>query len=140
MAEQEKVIVIGAGLVGCLLAIYLARRGYVVEVYEKRPVIGEQTAPAGKPSVNITISQRGFRALDQLGASDIIRRMAVPLFGRALHLPDTREIIDLPYGNRHEALYSLRRQHLNTLLFNLATQQHEIHFFFNEKCMDIDVF
>ncbi|QBD82895.1 FAD-dependent monooxygenase [Ktedonosporobacter rubrisoli] len=139
MAGQEKVIIIGAGLVGTLLALYLARRGYDVEVYEKRSMIDERIAPTGKPSVNITISQRGFRALDKLGLGEAIRRVAVPLFGRTLHLLDNRELIVLPYGNRQEALYSLARQHLNALLFNVASKQREIRFSFDEKCVDIDV-
>jgi kynurenine 3-monooxygenase len=140
MAGQEKVIIIGAGLVGSLLAIYFARRGYDVDVYEKRSMLDERVAPTEKPTANITISQRGFRALDKLGLGDTIRRVAVPLFGRTLHLLDNRELIVLPYGNRREALYSLPRQHLNTLLFSMASQQSEIRFSFDEKCVDIDAF
>jgi kynurenine 3-monooxygenase len=138
MAEQEKAIIIGSGLVGSLLAIYLAKRGYNVDVYEKRSRIDENVAPTGRPSVNITICQRGFRALDKIGLGDTIRRVAVPLFGRTLHLLGNRELTVLPYGNRQEALYSLPRQQLNTLLFNIASQQPEIHFSFDEKCVDID--
>lgn len=138
MAGQEKVIIVGAGLVGSLLAIYLARRGYSVEVYEKRSMIDENIVPSGKPSVNITICQRGFQALDKIGLGDSIRRVAVPLFGRTLHLLDNRELIILPYGNRQEALYSLPRQHLNALLFSVASQQSEVRFSFDEKCIDID--
>jgi len=138
MAKQEKIIIIGAGLVGSLLAIYFAKRGYDVDVYEKRSMIDESVASTGKPTVNITISQRGFQALDKLGLGDTIRRVAVPLFGRTLHLLDSRELTVLPYGNRQEALYSLPRRHLNTLLFNIASQQDEIRFSFDEKCVNID--
>ncbi len=138
MAGREKVIIVGAGLVGSLLAIYLARRGYDVDVYEKRSMIDGNVVATGKPSVNITVSQRGFRALDKLGLGDTIRRVAVPLFGRTLHLLDNRELIVLPYGNRQEALYSLPRQQLNMLLFNMASQQREIRFAFDEKCTDIE--
>ena len=34
---MERIIIAGAGLVGSLLAVFLSRRGYRVDVYDRNP-------------------------------------------------------------------------------------------------------
>ena len=59
---MEKVIIVGAGLVGSLQAIYMAKKGYKVEVYERRPDMRKVNLVAGR-SINLALSNRGWKAI-----------------------------------------------------------------------------
>ena len=74
----------GAGLVGSLLSIYLKRRGYEVQVYERRPDL-RSTGAAGGRSINLAISDRGWKALAGAGLEEQIRKLAIPMHGRMMH-------------------------------------------------------
>ena len=70
--NQKNITVIGAGLVGSLLSIYLARRGYPVTVYERRGDMRKEKMSAGR-SINLALSDRGLLALEKMGLADEIR-------------------------------------------------------------------
>ncbi|MBV8203120.1 MAG: FAD-dependent monooxygenase [Acidobacteria bacterium] len=133
----ESVLVIGAGLVGSLLALYLARLGHAVELCERHPDPREGPAAAGR-SINLTICERGFAALDRVQAGDAVRAIAVPCRGRVIHHRDGSVEVQ-PYGNHGEAIYSVSRNRLNRTLLDLALQQAEIRCSFNEKCLEVDL-
>ena len=137
-AKQEKIMVIGAGLVGSLLSIYLARRGYHVEVYDKNQDILESDCTTGKSSINLTLCDRGFRVLDDVGVGDLIRRVTIPVYGRLIH--DTNGNVTFQrYGNSDQALYSIFRHDLNKILLQFTKQNYDVDFHFNERCMGIDL-
>lgn len=136
-AKPKTIIIIGAGLAGSLLSIYLTRRGYRVAVYDKRSNILIERQNENKSSLNLSLCDRGFRALDHVGVGEIIRRATCPIYGRLIY--DTKgQTTFQPYGNENQALYSIFRDDLNKILVQLA-QQHEINFHFDEKCIDIDM-
>ena len=67
-AGAGHVRIIGAGLCGTLLSIILARRGYNVEVYERR----DEAAlfdDSGR-SFNITLTERGLSVLRRVGLEE----------------------------------------------------------------------
>jgi kynurenine 3-monooxygenase len=134
---MNNTIIVGAGLVGSLLSVYLARAGFKVSVYERfgDPLQGESRS--GR-SVNITLSTRGFQALDAVGLGDTVRQFCVPAYGRVIHSQDGRTTYQ-PYGNHQEALYSIRRDDLSKILLDFARSQESIEFYFNHKCLDLDL-
>lgn len=133
---MKRVIVVGGGLVGCALSIFLARRGYKVEIFEKSTdITGRQPGPGR--SINLTLCDRGFRTLDRLGISEEIRSLSIPAYGRALHSPQG-DVTFQPYGNNGEAIYSIERMDLNHALISCAAQNSNIEFFPNEKCIGLD--
>lgn len=136
---MEKIVIVGAGLVGSLLSIYMARAGYSVYVYDKNPD-PRQTVPgsAAGQSVNITLCQRGFQALEAVDLSEEIRRFCIPLYQRVIHSLDNGLIFQ-PYGNRNEALFSIERKYLLPILLEAASSYENIHLFFNQKCLDVDL-
>ena len=106
---METVLVIGGGLVGSLLAIYLTRQGYRVHLFDRNPDFRSARTPLGK-SINLTICERGFTALDRVGAGDLVRAISVPCYGRVIHAVDG-SVEYQPYGNRREAIvFPLERQ------------------------------
>lgn len=145
---SQNVIVMGAGLAGTTMAILLARRGHRVAVYEGRPdprllPVTTPDTPAARrtahrPSINITLCPRGLRTLDLIGAGDVVRRMAVPAFGRVVHAADGIRSHQ-PYGSSNEALYSILRDKLMTQLLHVAEPHGNISFHFNEKCTGADL-
>ncbi|MFZ1533428.1 MAG: NAD(P)-binding protein [Chitinophagaceae bacterium] len=59
---KKEITIIGSGLVGSLLSIYLAKRGHKVKVYERRSDMRKEKMAAGR-SINLALSDRGLLAL-----------------------------------------------------------------------------
>lgn len=134
---MSKVVVIGAGLAGSLLAIYLAKRGIQAEVYEARGDMRLAQEVAGR-SINLALSNRGIAALRDVGMDEYMLSEAVPMYGRMIHsaLGDTKL---LPYsGRKGEYIYSVSRAGLNIALINEAEKYASNAFYFHEGCEDLD--
>jgi kynurenine 3-monooxygenase len=133
---NRNVTILGAGLVGSLLAILLRRRGYPVTIYERRPDMRRATIGAGR-SINLAMSTRGWHALELAGLKEDIEALAIPMKGRFLHQPDGSTAFQ-PYGKNGEAIYSVSRGELNKGLMSLAEASGaKIHF--NQRCVRVDV-
>jgi kynurenine 3-monooxygenase len=129
--------VVGAGLVGTVLSVYLKRRGYEVDVYERLPDIRENNLLSGR-SINITLCERGFRSLDAIGVGDAVRAISVPAYGRVIH-DIAGNLAYQPYGNNGEAIYSVSRNELNKTLLDFAEHRFGVRLQFGEKCAGIDL-
>lgn len=106
----------GAGLVGSLLSIYLAKRGYKVEMFERRDDLRKANISAGK-SINLAMSDRGWKGLEGVGIADEIRKIAIPMKGRMVH--DIKGKTNFqPYGKEGQAIYSVSRGGLNCMLMD----------------------
>ena len=135
--KKEKVIIIGAGLSGSLLAIYLAKRGIHADIYEARGDMRKEEMAAGR-SINLALSNRGIAALKEVGLDEYMLSEAVPMFGRMIHALDASTKL-LPYSGRQgEYINSVSRAGLNIALINEAEKYDGVRFFFNEKCTDFD--
>jgi kynurenine 3-monooxygenase len=133
---EKKVTIIGAGLVGSLLSIYLAKRGCKVNIYERRPDMRRVNISAGK-SINLALSDRGWRGLQGVGISEEIRKIAIPMYGRFIHHKDSSTAF-LPYGKKEQAIYSVSRAEINMRLMDLAEEQKNVKIFFNERCTHVN--
>ena len=135
---SQKIIIVGAGLTGSLLAIYMARHGFNVEVYERRPDMRKVNISAGK-SINLAISARGIHALKQVGLDQEVLKTAVPMKGRLIH-PVKGELSFQPYGkNENEYINSISRKELNCLLMNEAEKFKNIRLFFDQRCTGMNI-
>jgi kynurenine 3-monooxygenase len=114
----RNVTILGAGLVGSLLAILLRRRGYPVTIYERRADMRKAAIGAGR-SINLAMSTRGWHALELAGLKEEMEQIAIPMNGRFLHLPDGTTAFQA-YGRNGEAIYSVSRGELNKRLMSLA--------------------
>ena len=133
--NRKKVAVVGAGLVGSLQAVLLAKKGFEVDVFEARPDLRKADVIGGR-SINLALSNRGFKALEKAGIASEIREMAIPMYGRKMHDLDGNLTFQ-PYGKENEAIYSVSRGGLNQKLMNLAGDYDNISYFFNHKCTEI---
>jgi kynurenine 3-monooxygenase len=134
---METITILGAGLVGSLLSIYLARRGYQITVFERNADMRTGRIQAGM-SINLTLCKRGLDALDQVGVGDIVRSLGVPVRGRMIHMLDC-PVQWQPYGNNGEALLSISRNELNAVLLDYAQSHFPIEFRFGYKCTGVDL-
>jgi len=132
---KKDITIIGAGLVGSLLSIYLAKRGYQVKVFERRSDMRKEKMSAGR-SINLALSDRGIRALEEVGIMDEIRQIAIPMHGRYLHHADGSTAFQ-PYGKEGQFINSVSRGVLNAKLMDLA-EEHGVSIFFNERCSQIN--
>lgn len=134
---METTFVVGAGLVGSVWSIYLARMGYEVHLFDRFPDFRNAKAAAGR-SINLTICERGFASLDRIGAGDLVRSISVPCYGRIVHGGDgTLEF--QPYGNQREAIHSVSRNELNRALLSMALEQPSLRCHFEHKCLEVDL-
>ncbi|MDI1243567.1 MAG: NAD(P)/FAD-dependent oxidoreductase, partial [bacterium] len=134
---DQKIVIIGAGLAGSLLAIYLAKRGMQVDVYEARRDMRLEEVAAGR-SINLALSDRGIAALRQIGMDEYMLAEAVPMYGRMIHSP-AGETRLLPYSGRQgEYINSVSRAGLNIALVNEAEKHDRVTFHFNERCAGFD--
>ena len=135
--KKQKVIIIGAGLSGSLLAIYLAKKGIKVDVYEARGDMRREAGLAGR-SINLALSNRGIAALREIGMDEFMLREAVPMHGRMIHAIDGATKL-LPYSGRQgEYINSVSRSGLNIALINEAEKYDDVKFYFNERCARFD--
>lgn len=133
----ETLTVMGAGLVGCLLALYLAKHGHSVEVFERRPDIrGEEKVEAR--SINLALSDRGWRALEGVGIAEAVREVAIAMRGRMMHGVDG-QLTFQPYGHDGQAIYSVSRAGLNRRMLDLVEQQPGIRVQFEQHCQRVDL-
>ncbi len=133
--KQEQIIIIGAGLVGSLLSIYLVKRGYTVTVYERRPDSRLGANYAGR-SINLALSDRGIKALEEVGAMELIKTIAIPMHGRVIHNADGNTAYQA-YGKEGQYINAVSRGDLNSKLMDIAEQE-GVRILFNEKCIDIN--
>src|SRR5580700_7040338 len=120
--KSETIALIGAGLNGPLLALGLLKRGFKVEIYERRPDMRKVRMSAGR-SINLAISARGIHALQQAGLWEGMRNIIIPMRGRMMH-SISGELTFQPYGkNETEVINSISRADLNIALMNAAEEQ-----------------
>jgi kynurenine 3-monooxygenase len=134
----SKFVLIGSGLAGGLLAAYLGRRGYEIDLYERRADPREGNIVGGR-SINLALSTRGIHALEQLGIADEVLRNAIPMRGRMIH-DKSGELHFAPYDvdpNKH--INSAGRAALNTTVIEAAQRYPNVRVHFNHKCTDADI-
>jgi len=135
--KNESAIIVGAGLVGSLWAVFLARRGYTVKVFERRSDMRAAGYTGGK-SINLAMSERGWKAIEQAGIRDKIEKVAIPMPGRMMH-NIAGELTFQPYGKEGEAIYSVSRGGLNLELLNIADSFPNVEFLFDHRCVEVDL-
>jgi len=135
-----KFVLIGSGLAGGLLAAYLGRRGYDVDLYERRADPREGNMVGGR-SINLALSTRGIQALEQIGIADEVLKHAIPMRGRMIHPARAGDrIIFAPYDidpNKH--INSIGRAALNTTVIEAAQRYPNVRVHFNHKCIGVDI-
>ena len=131
----KNIAIIGSGLVGSLLSIYLRKAGHEVTVFDRRPDI--RTIEFSGRSINLAMSNRGWRALEEIDLEEEIKKIAIPLDKRAMHVIG-KEMYFQPYGKDGEAIWSISRGVLNRTMITLA-EKSGARFRFNEKVWDIDL-
>jgi len=133
-----RVTVIGAGMSGSLLAIFLARRGFEVDVYERRGDLRCREAGCSGRSIKMTLAERGLQALREIGLESEVMRFCVPLRGRAVHTGQG-EVTAQPYGkNDREVILSISRTDLNAVLLDHVGSFPNIRLHFHHRCCEID--
>ena len=138
MNKQDNILIIGAGLCGSLLALRLAQRGYKVEVCESRPDLRKVDISAGR-SINLALSDRGFKALRLCGVEDKAREICIPMYGRLMHDTKGKTFASNYSGREGEYINSISRGDLNGILLTEAEKHENVNIHFNSKCTSVDI-
>ncbi len=133
MQTAQKIAIVGSGLVGTLLAIYLKKLGHTVHVYDRSPDI--RTVEFSGRSINLVMSNRGWKAMEDVGLGDEIRKIGIAVDKRAIHTQDQKLHYQY-YGKEGEAIFSISRGVLNRRMIDLA-EEAGVDFFFDQKIWDV---
>jgi kynurenine 3-monooxygenase len=132
---SKNIAIIGSGLAGSLLAIYLRKLGHSITVFDRRPDI--RNIQFSGRSINLAMSNRGWNALSEVGIETEIKKIAIPLDKRAMHVIGQEEYYQ-KYGKDGEAIWSISRGVLNRKMIDLA-EVDGVKFRFEEKVWDVDL-
>ncbi len=135
MSAKKSIAISGAGLVGSLTAIYLKKRGYDVTVFERRHDMRKSGAEGGR-SINLALSNRGIRALEEVGLADELRKVAIPMHGRMMH-DKHGKLSSFAYGKEGQFINSVSRSGLNIVLMNEA-EKLGVQFRFDQRIQKVD--
>jgi kynurenine 3-monooxygenase len=138
MSKKDNIIIIGAGLCGSLLALRLAQRGYKVDIFESRPDLRSTDISAGR-SINLALSDRGFKALRLAGVEEKAREVCIPMYGRLVHDTEGNTFASNYSGRKGECINSISRGDLNGILLTEAETHKNVNIHFNKKCTSIDI-
>lgn len=137
-ASHSTIAITGAGLVGSLLACYLGRRGYRVDVYERRPDPRAASPERGR-SINLALSERGLDALRRIGLVDTVMAPALPMHGRIMHGLDGSITYQSYSATGELAINSIGRAALNATLLDAAEATTGVHLHFETPAVGYDV-
>ncbi|MBA2398885.1 MAG: FAD-dependent monooxygenase [Bradyrhizobium sp.] len=134
----SKLTLIGSGLAGGLLAGFLGRRGYEIDLFERRsdPRAGNTV---GGRSINLALSTRGIHALRQLDLADEVLRHAIPMRGRMIH-DKTGALHFSPYDrDPNKCINSIGRDVLNTIVIEGAQRYPNVRVMFKQRCTEVEL-
>ena len=137
MENKKEVVIIGAGLVGSLWAVYMSKAGYNVTIYERRSDIRKAEISAGK-SINLALSVRGWKALDAVGVGDEIREIAIPMYGRMMHDLEGN-LTYQQYGKEDQAIFSVSRGKVNAKMMDIAEKYGNATIHYNTECRNVNL-
>jgi kynurenine 3-monooxygenase len=118
-SNTSTLTLVGAGLAGALLATLLARRGWKVEVFEKRADPRRKGYEGGR-SINLALAERGLHALRQAGLEREVMAQAVMMRGRMVHFADGSTQLQRYGRDDSEVIWSVHRGRLNLMLLDAA--------------------
>jgi kynurenine 3-monooxygenase len=134
----QRIHIVGGGLVGPLAAIVLAQKGLKVALHERRPDMRRVDIPAGR-SINLAVTARGLKALEEVGLKENILAIALPMRGRMLHDMEGKTTF-VPYGQKEsEVINSVSRGSLNKVLLDKADSYENVEIAFNQHCVAYDL-
>ena len=134
---SQKITLVGGGLAGSLMSIYLAKKGFDVHLYERRGDMRQGKYEGGR-SINLALSTRGINALSKVGLVDDILNISIPMKGRMMHSV-AGDLAYQAYGREDQMIYSVSRGELNIKLLQLADQYPNIHMYFDHKCTNANL-
>jgi len=138
-ASSKRVVIVGAGLAGSLLACLLARDGWSVRVYEKRPDPRAKGYLGGR-SINLALSARGLAGLAAAGLDKVVMQQdAIPMSQRGLHARSGAYSVQPYSSNPSDAINSVSRGGLNLTLINAAAATPGVEMYFDRPCLDVDL-
>lgn len=129
---RRKICIVGAGLTGSLLSIILARKGFEIDLYEKRPDVRKNPV-SGNRTIAMSLSVRGIRGLERAGLSDKIVQNTLPKHSRVVHKSDGSFTVQ-QYGKNGDTINTINRSELNSQLLNEAERTGNVNFYPNTRC------
>lgn len=135
--KKNQISILGSGLIGSLLSIYLKKRGLDVAMYEKRADNRKGPYREEGRSINMALSDRGWRALEKAGLKEKVMPLTIPMYGRMIH-DEHGKTTFLPYGKENQAIYSISRGRFNQLLVDEA-EKAGVQVYFDSKIEDVDL-
>lgn len=139
MSDQttKHVAVIGGGLVGALNACFMAKRGFKVDLFEKRDDIRTMEVVRGR-SINLALSVRGREALREVGLEEMVIKEGIKMYARMIHSGDGA-LSEIMYGRKDQYIMSVDRRKLNEVLLTAAEKYPNVQMHFGQRMMNCNI-
>ncbi len=134
---MKNITIAGAGLVGSLVGVYLAKKGHKVHIVERRSDMRKEAISAGR-SINLALSDRGLKGLAGAGIDQDILKVAIPMYGRMMHSISGEQTFQ-PYGIDNQAINSVSRRGINVALMDCAERLPNLTISFNQRVLDVEL-
>ena len=139
LEDAGRLVIVGAGQAGALLALLLGRAGHQVAVYESRPDLRRVDIDAGR-SINLALATRGIVPLIDAGVIADVDAITIPMRGRMVHAAGDPTPDLQPYGSHpHEVIHSVSRTDLNAILLDAAEATGNVHIEFDARIDSVDL-
>ena len=135
--KNKEIIIAGAGLVGSLLGLRLAQRGFKVSIFESRSDMRKNDISAGR-SINLALSDRGIGGLKIVGLEKEILAHAVQMKGRMIHDLEGQLLFQSYSERPGEFINSISRRTLNVYLMDALEKIPGSSIYFNTKLIGWD--
>ncbi|KAI8635440.1 kynurenine 3-monooxygenase [Xylariaceae sp. FL1651] len=144
--KRQKVVVVGAGPVGALAALYAARQGYDTEIYELRddPCHGDPSLRPDFAVIPLALSERGMRAIEGAKVQGLLEGIlndSRPIYHRMIHTADRngklREI-PMQYGPQGQCLHTIQRDKVTKHCLLALEKEPTAKLIFNHKMTNVN--
>ena len=136
----KKATIVGSGLAGPLLSIFLAKKYKInVTMYERNPDTRGTDSYSGR-SINLALSERGINALKEAEVyNSDFEKILIPMHGRMIHDINGKQSFQA-YGNKKtHFINSVSRSEINKILLDKAESTNRVLINFSSKCNDINL-
>ena len=127
-------LIAGGGMIGPVMALTMSGEFDKITILEKRG--RKQTDEKTESSLQIILSERGWKILEEIGLKQEVIKMCIPLSGRMNHHKVNKAVTE-KYGENGETISCIGRDQLHKVLLSKISEASNIDLIYNCEVIDV---